>query len=107
MELLTAELRAVLPRLYAQEKIKDPVIHAKFFTPDSSWTWYVTEGQPEDDDFIFFGFVCGHEDEWGYFSLSELQDGRGPMGLPIERDLYLEPGPFSEVMKREGRDRRS
>src|SRR5438093_708984 len=50
MELLPAELRAVLPRLYAQEKIEDPVIHAKFFTPDSNWSWYVTEGQPEDDE---------------------------------------------------------
>ena len=25
---------------------------------------------------------------------------RGPMGLPIERDLYFKPGPFSEVIKR-------
>ena len=64
MELLPAELRAVLPRLYAQEKIEDPVIHAKFFTPDSNWTWYVTGGETEEDDFRFFGYVCGMEEEW-------------------------------------------
>jgi hypothetical protein len=31
--------------------------------------------------------------------LSELSEARGPMGLPIERDLYFKPGPFSEVIK--------
>ena len=58
----------------------------------------VTEGSPEDDDFRFFGFVRGHADEWGYFLLSELQQARGPLGLPIERDLYFEPGRFTDVV---------
>ena len=55
MQLLTDELRQQLPPLYAQEHVADPVVHVKFFTPDSSWTWYATEGSPEGDDFIFFG----------------------------------------------------
>src|SRR5712692_2156256 len=100
MELLTDELRAQLPPLYAQENNKDPTVHIKFFTPDSSWTWFVTEGSQEEDDFIFFGYVIGHEEEWGYISLNELQSARGPWGLPIERDLHFKPGPFSEVLKR-------
>ena len=33
MELLPQELRATLPKLYAQEKNKDPIVHVKFFTP--------------------------------------------------------------------------
>ena len=37
----------------------DPIVHTKFFTPDSNWTWYVTEGETEEDDFRFFGYVCG------------------------------------------------
>ena len=85
MKLLTAELRARLPALYAQEKIEDPIVHIKFFTPDSNWTWYATEGQADEDDFRFFGYVCGHEEEWGYFVLSELESARGPLGLPIDR----------------------
>jgi len=105
MKLLTAELRASLPPLYAQEKCTDPTVHAKFFTPDSQWTWYVTEGSEEDGDFRFFGFVCGMDDEWGYFVLSELESARGPLGLPIERDLYFEPGPFTNVMARDRRNR--
>ena len=36
----------------------------------------------------FFGLVDGLEAELGYFWLSELTGVRGPLGLPIERDLY-------------------
>jgi hypothetical protein len=70
MELLTAALRASLPRLYSQEGNPDPTVHLKFFTPDSDWTWFATEGEPQGDDFLFFGYVCGLEEEWGYFVLS-------------------------------------
>ena len=40
MELLTAELQAQLPLLYAQEELNDKMVFAKFFTPDSNWTWF-------------------------------------------------------------------
>ena len=100
MQLLPPELRSSLPPLYSQEHAKDPVVHAKFFTPDSSWTWFVTEGGPEGEDFLFFGYVVGLEEEWGYFALSELQAVRGPLGLAVERDLEFDPGPFAEVLKR-------
>lgn len=101
MQLLTKELRQQLPPLYAQEAEDDPVVHAKFFTPDSQWTWYVTEGSPEGDDFRFFGYVRGLESEWGYFLLSELAQARGPLGLPVERDLYFRPGRFTAVLEAE------
>jgi hypothetical protein len=103
MRLLTDELRAQLPALYGQQNKSDPTVYAKFFTPDSGWTWYVTEGQErEDGDFICFGYVIGLEKEWGHFSLSDLQSVRGKLGLPVERDLYFEPGSWSEVKKRAG-----
>ena len=76
MELLPAELRERLPRLYSQESNSDPTVHLKFFTPDSNWTWFATEGEAQEDDFLFFGYVCGLEEEWGYFVLSELKIGR-------------------------------
>jgi Protein of unknown function (DUF2958) len=97
MELLTPELREALPALYAQENVADPIGHIKFFTPDSDWTWYVMEGSEQDGDFVFFGYVCGFENEFGYFRLSELQESRGPLGLAIERDLYFEPTPLSKL----------
>ncbi len=104
MQLLTKSLEKKLPRLYSQEKNRDPFVHAKFFTPSSSWTWFVTEGQKQGEDYLFFGFffgyVIGLEEEWGYFCLSELRSIRGPFGLGVERDKYFTPGPFSEVLKR-------
>jgi len=103
MRLLTPEVRASLPPLYSQEHVADPIVHCKFFTPDSSWTWYATEGSEDGADFRFFGLVCGLDDEWGYFLLSELEGARGPLGLPIERDLYFRPGPLSHTIERERR----
>ena len=94
MKLMTAELRRIIPGLYTTENEPDPTVHAKYFTPDSSWTWYVLEFDGED---LFFGLVVGLETELGYFSLAELQAVRGPWGLPIERDLYFTPKPLSAV----------
>src|SRR5437762_7607669 len=68
---LPDELAQVIPRLYATEKVKDPTVHAKFFTPDSGWTWFVTEFDPAER--MCFGLVIGHERELGYFSLTELE----------------------------------
>ena len=43
MDLLPADLARTLPALYTQEGVADPLVRAKFFTPDSSWTWYAVE----------------------------------------------------------------
>lgn len=94
MQLLTKEITTKLPVLYSQENEKDPMVVCKFFTPWSSWTWYAIEFDGKD---TFFGYVIGHEAELGYFSLSELQSLKGPMGLSIERDLYFNPQPLSKV----------
>lgn len=105
MKLLTAELRSHLPPLYSQEKNQDPVVHAKFFCPWSNWTWFATEGATDGDQFLCFGYVIGLEEEWGYFSLNELEEVVGPGGLTIERDLYFRPAPFSQVIDRHRRER--
>jgi hypothetical protein len=98
MELRTKELRERLPALYGHENAgADPIVHAKFFTPDAEWTWYVTEGSPDDDDFRFFGFVEGVESEWGYFLLSDLQAVRERLGLSVERDQHFVPVRFSRI----------
>jgi len=97
MKLLTKELRKKLPPIRGQEdKGLDAIAHVKFFTPDAHWTWYATEFDGQD---IFFGFVKGDFDEFGSFSLSELQRVRGGMGLPVERDLYFQPTPLRELTR--------
>lgn len=106
MKLLTKAIQSSLPPLYSQEANPDPVVRCKFFTPDSNWTWFVTEAEPQEDgDILFFGYVIGHDSEWGYFAYSELSTARGPYGLPIERDLHFKPAPFSEVLARYNRER--
>jgi len=95
MPLLTPALRASLPPLYGQEGTPDPIVYARFFTPDSSWTWLATEFDPEEGR--FFGLVDGFEAELGYFLLEELETSRGPRGLSIERDLHFTPAPLSTL----------
>jgi len=96
-ELLDTESREKLPTLYSgEEKGLEALAQVKFFTPDSSWTWYASEFDGED---IFFGLVSGLEVELGYFSLKELEEVKGPLGLPIERDLDFEPKTLRELME--------
>ena len=93
--------RRTLPPLYSQESLgDDATAFVKFFTPDSSWTWFATEF---DGDDTFFGLVDGHEQELGYFCLTELRSARGPLGLLIERDEHFVPETLAQV--RRGRPR--
>src|SRR5579859_2720744 len=89
-------LKPYLPPLYATEHEADPTVICKYFTPDSHWTWYVQEFDGED---LCFGYVQGLDNELGYFSLTELQAARGPLGLQIERDLYFDPTPLSALRR--------
>lgn len=93
-DLMPPELAATLPRLYATDKEPDPLARVKYFTPDSSWTWYVTEYDPTERR--CFGLVVGQDRELGYFLLDEMEAARGPHGLPVERDLFWEPTPLSK-----------
>jgi Protein of unknown function (DUF2958) len=84
-------------RLGKQENNPDPIVVVKLFAPWSHWSWYVTEFDPQTG--TCFGFTKGDYEEWGYFSLPELQSVMGPYGLKIERDLYQKPIPFSQVRR--------
>lgn len=98
MKLVTDELRSQLPRLYSQEAENEPVVYAKFFLPGTGWTWYVTEGQEQDGDFLFFGFVIGLESEFGYFLLSQLESVTSRLGLHVERDEAFRQGRLTDVV---------
>ncbi len=95
MEVLPGELRGLLPPLYSTEQQGgNAIAPIKFFTPDANWTWYPTEFDGHD---LFFGLVSGFELETGYFTLTELEQVRGGLNLPIERDLYFEPQTIDEL----------
>lgn len=97
MTLLTDEQRAQMlqngrEQAVAQEEGRvidfKPVV--KLFTPDAAAIWLLTEISPNDPDIAFglcdlgLGFP-----EHSYVSLSELEALRGPLGLPVERDLHF------------------
>ena len=97
MKLLTNTLRAqLLENGRRQQPVRgtademDFVPIVKLFTPDANCTWLLTELDPEDPDIALglcdlgLGFP-----ELGSVRFSELESIRGPMGLPVERDLYF------------------
>ncbi len=102
-DLMPEAIAQTIPPLYGTEHGSDPVARVKWFTPDSSWSWFVTEFDHETR--VCFGLVDGHETELGYFSLDEIEEVRGPMGLRVERDLYWVPTPLSQLQQELGRDR--
>ena len=90
MKLMTKQLEQRFKEVGSQEDIKDPLVIAKYFNPTGAGTWYATEYNPEQR--LFFGYVSifgDINDEWGYFSLDELESFKGQFGLGIERDLYF------------------
>jgi hypothetical protein len=128
MKLMTKEVEALFKRFGRQEENNDPTVVAHFFNPSGPGDWWATESyyvirkeQPRREteiteveasktngeiegvvvDINFYGYVSIHGDfcdEWGYFSLSELESIKcPPFGLGIERDLYFNPKPISKV----------
>jgi hypothetical protein len=96
MRLLTEEIAKSLPPLGStSDQGREALARVKFFTPDSGWTWYATEYDPETR--IFFGLVKGLETEFGTFSLDELEGVRGKLGLPVERDFWFRPRPVGAL----------
>jgi hypothetical protein len=130
MKLMTKEIEARFAKVGKQENVKDPIVICKFFNPTGAGTWYATEmyyvikkDRPREEpeiieveaskldesiggeivDMVFFGYVSifgDHCDEWGYFSLDELESVKGPFGVGIERDLHWTPRPISEVCQK-------
>jgi len=97
-KLIPTSMLEAIPNLYDTEDVKDPICHIKLFTPDSNWTWYIIEFSQEDKN-TCFGYVVGHEAELGYFSLSEIEEVRGNLGLTVERDTSFTPVCLSEVKR--------
>lgn len=100
MKLITKELEERFKEVGSQQKKKilEHIIVAKFFNPQGAGTWYVSEYDPKTK--ICFGYVSifgDHNDEWGSFSLQELENYKGQFGLGIERDIYWKECRASEV----------
>jgi hypothetical protein len=100
MKLMTKKLEKRFAQVGHQENERDPIVIAKFFNPTGAGTWFATEYDPEQR--LFFGYVSifgDWNDEWGYFSLDELEAYRGKFGLGIERDRHFQEKRASQVIK--------
>ena len=99
MKLLTIELLERFAKIGRQEDCSDPIVIAKFFNPTGAGTWYATEYDPASQEFFGHVSIFGDwNDEWGSFSLAELENYQGKFGLGIERDLYFDEKRISEVV---------
>lgn len=103
MKLITPEIKQRFLEIGNQEDKQNPLVIAKFFSPVGGATWYATEYDPETN--ICFGYVKdlvpsenGIYDEWGYFSISELESLTLPFGLKIERDVHFNEIAFNELV---------
>lgn len=107
MKLTTKTLLRTIPKLYSSDMMgRDKRVHFKIFDPCGSGTWYIIEGEPEENDFRFFCLVTGLcEDELGYVMLSELESVRGKLGIGLERDLWFKSGTRLDAVAPEYCDR--
>lgn len=96
MELMTLELKERFEIIGQQSEDLNPIIIAKFFDPLGTGTWYVSEYELETN--ICLGCVTGLDhNEWGYFSLTELEAIERPLGMKIERDIYFTEARFKDL----------
>lgn len=107
MKLITKELEKKFKKypLYSQDGLGgDAKVIAKFFNPVGAGTWLITEGNKLDNgDYEMYGYCHLGDDfnaEFGYVMLSDLENIKLPLGMSIERDLYLKEGQtLIDVMK--------
>ncbi|PTT76539.1 MULTISPECIES: DUF2958 domain-containing protein [unclassified Chryseobacterium] len=100
MKLITETLEKRFAEIGDQSEIDNPVIIAKFFNPCGSQTWYAVEYNPENH--ICYGYVTGMwEDEWGTFSIDELEAVQLPFAMTIERDIYFKEIRFRELIRQQ------
>ena len=110
MKLLTQELEEKFkkfPLRSQEEKLGNAELIAKFYNPTGVGTWYITEGQIlENGDVEMFGYCHLGDDEMAEFGsvmLSELENLQLPMGMTIERDLYIKDGTnLVQALRRDG-----
>jgi len=97
MKLLTKTIEKKLRKNSANQYKTSNKAVLKVFNPSGSQSWYLSE---LDDNNVAFG-IChlGNDTpEYGYVSLTELQELKGGYGLGMERDMYFDTTSLPEIM---------
>jgi len=104
VRLLPYAVRENLPILGSQQSLGGQAkALTRWYTPDGSRSWYITEGSARRDregraaDYLLFGLVTGPGQQLDYFWLSDFSDGCGPRGMPVKRDLRWRPKILEEI----------
>lgn len=108
MKLIAKELEKRFLQIGDQSMEENPLIIAKFFSPVGGATWYASEYDSQNR--ICYGYVKdlvpsenGMFDEWGSFSIDELESVQLPFGLKIERDIHFQETRFDNLIQKKGR----
>lgn len=107
MKLITPALKVAFKRQgdTSEREAKDIKVIAKFFCPWGSATWFATDYYEDDNTCFGYANLGGDLEQFselGYFSIDELEELEGPMGLKIERDLYWKEHTLEEVVSCKG-----
>ena len=104
LRLLPYTVRENLPVLGSRQHLAGKAkALVRWFTPDRSVEWYVTEGSVRRNavgiavDYLLFGLVTGESKRLEYFWLSEVA-GSGPTRLLVERDRRWQPKMLEEIV---------
>ena len=92
MQLVTEEIMLGLPMLYETEDVDvgEKVLMMRFYEKNTQWQWFLCEYSPSEH--LAFGYVMGFSNEWGYFSLEEME------GIyTIQRDKEFIPIRFKDL----------
>ncbi len=71
LPLLDTDLKQILPKLYAQDKIDVRTIYARFYASSTNCEWFALEYSPLQR--LFFGIIDEGDIKFGYFTQEELE----------------------------------
>lgn len=108
IEDLLAKGRATCAAYEQEADAPDHMPVVKLFTPDAACTWLISELDPDDPDIAFGLCDLGFgSPELGSVRISEIENLRGPMGLPAERDRHFTAkrslSAYAEIARQNGR----
>lgn len=101
MKLITKQLEKTIPKLYSTENTptQEKKVYIHYFIPLLNWDWWICEYDKEEK--LFFGYANLNDPqnaEWGYVSLTELEDiSEAYPACQVERELNFQPTIISQI----------
>jgi hypothetical protein len=80
--------------------LDDTIVFAKLFMPDADWYLWISEYDPKERRVLCYAVLNSDIQmaEWGWQWIDDLEEVRGRMNLPMERDTSFTPKPLHEAL---------